>query len=301
MKTIIDTDLGEDIDDILACAFALRSPELDVLAITTVDGDTQGRARIARKLLSVLGRPDVAAAAGYHHALPRTDLTYPPGTAVRQGEVAPTEEGLPPESPLRADDLIAKLASDYPGEVTVVTIGSMTNVGTALLRHPRTAELLRGVVTNGGNFGPGRPTHIGWNLRYDPLAAAVVAHSGVPWTLLPENTTRYAGLRVEEEARLRAAGTPLTELLTLAIDSWRRNKPDATPTPHLSDLNVLAHLLGLVTTHPGRVSLTLTPGDLPGLTLEYRPDGPHLLGEELTPEQGAALREEWLARVTRQS
>ena len=296
IKVIVDTDIGEDIDDILATAFALRSPELVVAAITTVDGDTEGRSRIARKLLAVMGSSEIPVAAGYQHSMPRTDLIYPPGTAVRQGEVAPGEEGLPAAAALRADELIARQAAQYPGEITVVTIGSMTNVAMALVRYPETAANIRGIVTNGGQFS-GRPVEIGWNLRYDPIAAVVVASSGVPWTLLPENTTRFAGLRAEEEQRLRQVDTPLARLLTQAIDAWRRNKADATPTPHLSDLNVFAYLLGWVKTRRGRAILTTVPGGLAGLDVQDDPEGPHLLGEEIPPEQGAALRELWMRRI----
>ena len=71
-KTLIDTDIGEDIDDVLAVAFALRSPEFEVLGITTVDGDTRARARIARKLALVCGKPGVPVAAGYARAMPPT-------------------------------------------------------------------------------------------------------------------------------------------------------------------------------------------------------------------------------------
>jgi len=64
IKVIIDTDIAEDIDDILVTAFALNSPEFDVLAITTVDGNVQARSRVARKVALLYGRPEVEVAGG---------------------------------------------------------------------------------------------------------------------------------------------------------------------------------------------------------------------------------------------
>ena len=64
MKLILDTDIGTDVDDALALAFALRHPELDLRAVTTVSGDTVRRARIAKKLLLLAGRDDIEVAAG---------------------------------------------------------------------------------------------------------------------------------------------------------------------------------------------------------------------------------------------
>src|SRR5689334_6117156 len=64
VKVIIDTDIGDDIDDAFAIALALRSPELDILGISTDYGDTAGRARILDRLLREAGRRDIPVAVG---------------------------------------------------------------------------------------------------------------------------------------------------------------------------------------------------------------------------------------------
>lgn len=296
-KVIIDTDIGEDIDDIIVTAFALLSPEFEVLAITTSGGDTEARSRLARRLTATVGRPEVAVAAGYGRRMPEPDRPWPPGEGVRQGELAPEEAGLPRACELKADKLLARLAAQHPGEVTVVTIGGMTNVGWALARYPETAGKLKQVVSNGGIFGE-RETEIGWNLRYDPLAAATVAMSGVKWVLLPENGTRFAGLRREDEERLRASDGRVAQLLTAAIGLWRKNKPDTTPQPHLSDLNVFAYLLGgWLETRPGRVTLSLAPDRLPELRVEAAAEGPHWIGGEVERGKAGELRELVMGRL----
>jgi inosine-uridine nucleoside N-ribohydrolase len=297
-KVILDTDIGEDIDDILVTAFALNSPEFEVLAITTVDGDTEARSRIARRMTAAYGKPHIPVAAGYPHSMPRGDFDIAPGTSVTQGELAAEEDELPAPSALRADELIARLAAEHPGEVWVLTIGSMTNIGQAFVRLPRVMSDLRGVITNGGGFVR-PPTAIGWNLRYDPLAAAVVARSGVKWTLLPEGATHQATLRETEVRRIREAGMETTDLLARAIDLWWQNKPDAGTTPHLSDLNVFAHLLDgdWLPVRRGRAVFTISPDRIAGLAVEYEPGGPHLLGGEVPEDRGAELRDLFMQRI----
>ena len=299
-KIIIDTDVGEDIDDILVSAFALVSPEFEVLAITTVDGDTQARARIARRLTDVCGKPDIPVAAGYVLNMPQADPETVGTESVTQFDLAPDEKGLPPPCDLPADQLIAKLACEHPGEVSVLTIGSMTNLGQAFVRYPDALGRLRQVVTNGGNFGANRPTRIGWNLRYDPVAASIVARGPVQWVLLPENAAGSARLSHADVRRIRDAHRPLPRLLAQAIDLWSVNKREVQGgPPHLSDLNVLAYLLGgWIDAGCGRVSITVPPrGQLPELRVEYDPEGPHLLGGVVTQAKGSDLRELFLQRI----
>jgi len=299
VKVIIDTDIGEDIDDILVTAFALNSPEFEVLAVTTVDGNVAARSRVARKLALLYGKPELPVAEGYVRGIPQEDTTYSGFSGgVRYGEIAPDEQGLPPGSLLRADELIARLALRYPGQVSLVTIGSMSNAGQLLVRYPEAAAKLKQIVTNGGNFSSPEQS-IGWNLRYDPLAAAIVSRSTVPWVLLSESTTRYCGLREEDVARLKNAGRPTTELLLQAIHWWHTNKTDATALPHVSDLNTFAYLLGgWVETTPGKVFIEIGPeGTLPGFRAEDDPRGRVLLGREIPREKAANLREVLMERL----
>jgi len=298
-KVIIDTDIGEDIDDILVCAFALVSPEFDVLAITTTDCDVRARSRIARKLLTVVGRTDVPVASGYAVRMPAPDLEGKPNDGMTQTDLAPDETGLPPECPLTADALIAKLAEEHPGEVSLVTIGMMSNAGHLLVKYHGAAAKLKQIVTNGGNFSPDRETQIGWNLRYDPVAAALVARGPVPWVLLPENAMAGFGPGEDGVRRLRESSEPLPRFLVRAIDLWKENKRDAGPVPHVSDLNAFAWLMGgWLEDEPGRVTLRIPPqGEQAGLEVQADPDGPHRLGRPMVPDKGGAIRELLLERI----
>jgi inosine-uridine nucleoside N-ribohydrolase len=299
IKVIIDTDIAEDIDDIICTAFALNSPEFEVLAITTVDGNVAARSRVARRVAQLYGMPQLPVAAGYVRNIPLPDTTYTGFSGgVRYGEVAPDENGLPPGSPLKADELIARLAERYPGEVSVVTIGSMSNIGQLLTRFPESAAKLKQIVSNGGNFS-GSEHSIGWNLRYDPVAAIIAARSRVPWVLLSESTSRYCSPRAEDVKRLQESSLPTAKILVEAIKWWHTNKVDATTLPHVSDLNVFAYLLGgWVETVPGDVFIDIGPrGSMSGFRVQDNPKGKILLGREIPREKGGRLREIFFERL----
>lgn len=300
---IIDTDIGEDIDDLLVLSFALNSPEFEVLAVTTVDGDTEARSRISRRMTLAYGQPNIPVVAGYPRSIPHGNIPYPPGTAISQNDVAPNEEGLPPACSKGADELIASLANESPGEVYVITIGSMTNIGQTLIRYPETAQKLAGVITNGGNFGPDRETRIGWNLRYDPIAASIVARSGVRWVLLSESMQNLGGLYFEDVENIKTRGLETTDLIMTAIEGWRKNKKECGPDsiPHLSDLRCFAYLLGgIIETIPGYASLIVSPygaSEYCGLKIEQNPKGSHLLGWKVAEEDGKRLHDLFMERI----
>ncbi len=298
VKVIVDTDIGENIDDLLAIAFALTSPEFEILAITTVSGDTQARSRIARRLTAAFGKPDLPVAAGYVDSIPHGDRRVASEASPPQGSLAPKEAGLPEPSPLRADQLIARLAAERPGEISLLTIGALTNLGHAVVRFPETALNLRGVITCGGRFAA-PPVAIGSNLREDPIAAAIVACSGVDWTLLSEGLMSDAPLREDDIGRIRAAGLPTTDLIAEAIDLWRRNKPEAAPRPDLDDLVVFFYLLDsdYIPVRAGRAIIAISPDRVPELWVEHDPAGPHALARPLIPERAEELRELFLSRI----
>ena len=299
IKIILDTDIAEDIDDILVTAFAISAPEFEVMAVTVVDGGVQARSRVARKVAKLYGQPNIPVAEGYSRSMPLTDKYYPGFTGgVRYGEVAPDDEGLPAPSPLKADELIARIAKENPGEVTVLTVGSMSNVGHLLVRYPEEAAKLKAIVTNGGRFVSAEDQSIGWNLRYDPVAAAIAQRSEVPWVLLSETSSRWASPRQEDVDRLERTGLPTTQLLTDAIRWWRTNKTDATRLPHVSDLNVFAYLLGLIEVERGNMLIEIGPkGKLPGFRVEADPKGKILFGNIIPRQSAEALREYFVERL----
>ncbi len=236
---IIDTDPGNgipgsDIDDAIAIALALRSPALDLLGLTTVAGNVEvhdatvcalelieraGATHVpvcpgaARPLVSdpaplragIHARETSELAARLWHGIPRP---RPAGTADRRGAVE-----------FLVDTVLAR-----PGEVTLVPIGPLTNIATALLAEPRLAAAVREIIWMGGAVRvPGSITPVNeLNASYDPEATAIVLHSGAPLTLVPLDVTTRTCLTPTDVARIRAAGTPLAEYVAAISEPWVR-------------------------------------------------------------------------------
>ena len=127
---VLDTDIGTDVDDALALAFAVRHPDIELVAVTTVSGDTLKRAQIAAKLLRLAGRGDVEVAAGIGDTGPPDAGSAWMGHEGR-GLLEPGEE-LPISERDGVEVLLRTCASDTNCEVA--TIGMQTNVAAAL-RH----------------------------------------------------------------------------------------------------------------------------------------------------------------------
>lgn len=192
---ILDTDIGTDVDDALALVLAARSSEVELVGVSTVCADVDLRARIARKLLLLLDRPDVPVAAGLPLPLLQRPRARPMGHE-GVGLLLPGEkvEGV---SDSHAVDLIADAVASRPREVTLVCVGALSNAAAALLHHPDLARHLREVVVMGGAFHPVYlddievPRHFETNFNNDPHAAEAVFRSGAP----PPNRARRGDLQ----------------------------------------------------------------------------------------------------------
>jgi purine nucleosidase len=196
-RIILDTDLamgapGSDIDDGFALALALADPGISVELVTTVGGnsDVDTSTRLTVELLGVLGRADVPVVRGAGR--PLNPALWPPGLAAAASERS-----------YAAAEIVARVMAE-PGELTLVTIGPLTNVALALMLEPRVASAVRGVVVMGGVFL--EQTNVGWmpgeyNFWCDPDAAQIVLESGA--------TLRLVGLDVTRRVRLSRADCAL--------------------------------------------------------------------------------------------
>ncbi|MFH1069995.1 MAG: nucleoside hydrolase [Candidatus Glassbacteria bacterium] len=304
IKIIIDTDIGEDVDDALIVAFALNSPEFELLAVTTVDGQVEARSRITRRLTQAYGRPEIPVAAGYVWNMPWPDDQDVATGGLTQGELAPDETGLPPAYPGPADELIARLADRFPGEIYLLTLGSKSNAGQLLVRHPHSAARLKAIVSSGGFMTAegftGALVPMDWNFRYDPLASATIMRSSVPWVITPSQTVNSTGgIPWDQVERLRQAGLPTTDLLVRSIELWLKNKPDHSPYPHIADLSAFAWVLGgWLTAERYEVAMLVPPaGQVGQLKLEKNPRGRALVANPLPAEKGPVLRELFMERL----
>jgi len=189
-KVIIDTDPG--VDDALALLFAMRSPELKIEAITAVAGNVPLDLTVsnALRMVEIAGRTDIPVAAGARAPLRRKLVTATShGMNGLGGIEFPAPEIKPVDEP--AADAIERIVSRSPGEVSIIAVGPLTNVATALQAYPWLAKQIREIVLMGGSLSGGNMTPAAeFNIYLDPEGASVVFRSGVRVTMVGLDVTR---------------------------------------------------------------------------------------------------------------
>ena len=234
-KIIIDTDIGDDVDDAFAIALALRSPELQILGISTTFGNTETRAKLLDRLLGEAGREDIPVSVG------------PPTPAAGQFTQRRYADGgrFARTSHPKAVDFILEQIRRFPGQITLVAIGPLGNVGALIDKDAETFRKLKRVVLMGGSIERGygdlgytkpRGPEAEWNIKNDIPSAQKLFASGVPIFMMPLDSTQLKLDEVKREV-LFQAGTPLTDALTLLYHEWGQL------TPTLFDVMTIAYIL----------------------------------------------------------
>jgi len=214
VPVILDTDIGDDIDDTWALVLALKSPELDVKLVVTDFGNTEHRAKIVARLLEVAGRSDIPIGIGIQENdaegpqsewVKGYDLSKYPGRILKDGVQALIDTAMSSSEP-----------------VTLIAIGPPPNLRAALEREPRIAGKLRLAGMYGslrlGYSGKPKPEPE-WNVRASPAAARALL--GAPWAeaiSTPLDTCGLVRLKGERYARVRDSEDPLLRAL---IENYR--------------------------------------------------------------------------------
>lgn len=234
---LLDTDIGDDIDDALALALALNSPEIDLIGVTTVFGDTLKRAQLAQHVLHVSGRGNIPVAVGVGKPLQQR---HPPSGVAQAEILGNCSPDLDSFSTFSGPELIVQQALEHAGQLTLVCIGPLTNVALALLIEPHIVSAIQNIVLMGGTSGMPLPE---WNVRSDVKAAHMVLHAGIPITLVGLNVTTRCQLRKRDIERLHTATTPQAQLLYQLLTIWRQHRPRWHPKhPYLHDPLTIAAL-----------------------------------------------------------
>src|SRR5216683_3038526 len=212
VRVIIDTDPG--VDDALALLLAMRSPELKIEAITAVAGNVPLDLTLPNtlRMVEIAGRTDIPVAAGARAPLLRRLVTaaYAHGENGLGGAVFPEPTTKPVASP--AAKFISQIVRKYPGDVTLITIGPLTNIATALNSDPELASMVRALVMMGGSLSGGNITPAAeFNVYVDPEAARIVFQSGIPVTMVGLDVTRRTSLTDEHLHTLEAAQNPVSQ------------------------------------------------------------------------------------------
>jgi purine nucleosidase len=227
----LDTDIGDDIDDAFALALALHSPELRLLGVTTAYGDTELRARLVDRYLGAVGRSDIPVAAGV-----QTQTT----NHLTQAAYALQ---IPERKHADGVEFLLGQIREHPGQITLISIGPLNNVGAAIERDPATFRQLKRVVIMGGSVyrgyddwktGTRRPPSSEWNVRCDPEGLRALLASGVPVFMMPLDSTQIR-LETKEREAIFSHGSPLTDQLTLLYHQWLGGYLDHSLAPTLFD------------------------------------------------------------------
>jgi purine nucleosidase len=221
-QILLDTDIGSDVDDAIALALVLAcSRQLELVAVTTVGGDSPVRARIAAGLLELAGRRGVDVCVGEERPLLRSPQRF-----AMAGHEWRYLDGLPdvPVSSEPSPERIVRAACEVPG-LELVTVGPLTNLARAVALDPELPGRVAGLTVMGGHV---REVRIGshvcepgidYNLCSDPEATLAVLGAGFRTTLVTADVTLSTWMTTADLERFERAG-PLARALAGQIRIW---------------------------------------------------------------------------------
>lgn len=244
---ILDTDPGQD--DAVAILVALASPEVEVVAITTVAGNVPQPlvTENALAMCELAGRGDVPVHRGADAPLERELYTaeYVHGPSGIDGAELPSVTTEPADG--HAVDVIVATCLEATEPVTICPVGPLTNLATAIAKEPAVVGAIREVALMGGGFfAGGNTTPVAeFNIFVDPHAASIVLNSGVPITMFPLDVTHQAIVLPEDIKRIRDLGTPVGDAVAGMLEYYERHDLEkyGTAGAPLHDPCVIAYLI----------------------------------------------------------
>lgn len=247
-KIIIDTDPG--IDDAMAILAAFRSPELEILGLTTVFGNTDVEhcSLNALRLVEIAGKDGTPVCKGATSPMILTDMEL--GTHVHGLDGMGNTNPPPPKGeldPRSADEFIIEMVKKYPGEITLAPLGPLTNIALALQRAPEIAALVDEVVLMGGNaYAPGNISPAAEaNIFHDPHAAEIVFRTDWQVTMIGLDATTKIIIRPDQLEKIYAAdneGVRLLQRIQPAYQAFHDQIYGFGGAFHLHDPSVTAYL-----------------------------------------------------------
>jgi len=271
VRVLLDTDIGNDIDDAVCLAYLLAHPRCDLLGITTVSAEPKARAKLASVLCRAAGR-DVPILPGAADPLASPPLQGPPPQAAALARW-PHETTFPRGE---AAEFLCRTIRAHPGQVTLLTIGPLTNVASLFAADPEIPSLLDSLVMMAGLF-LGTAGKAEWNVRCDPHAAARVYAA-------PVRRHRSVGLDVTTRVRMPARAfldrcdTPLLRPVADMAATWFAERPylsfhDPLAAATLFDPGLCSFARGTVTVTPDGVT-----------SWRAHDGGPHEVAVDVLPE-----------------
>ncbi len=297
IRAILDTDIGTDVDDILALALMLRSPEIKLEGVTCVYGDVLLRARMVLKLLQLSGHTDVPVMMGARTPLLGLRPVYWAGHE-GQGLLEPADETLEP-CPEHAADFLIRKVMDSPGEIHLIAIGPLTNVALAFLREPDLAHSLAGLTIMGGVVRSADRLDLPYsehNIRCDPEAAHIVLSAGAATTLIPLDATTQVQIHQEGVSRIRASGSPFHEAVARQVELYPRYASQGSTFLHDPLAVAVVFEPDLVKLRPLHVDVELGGQHTVGVTLARMPTEDAPANAQMALDVDVSAFEELLVR-----
>ena len=209
-QVVLDVDVG--IDDAAMMLFLAAEPGAEIVAVGSTHGNCSAAqaAANALRVLEAVGLAHVPVAVGAESPLPNAVHS-----AHVHGHDGLGDAGLPPPRGVPSGESAAaqllRLSRERPGELDLLAVGAMTNLGLALERDPEVLRRFRRVIILGGYArepASGDPVTVDANVFHSPAAAEALFASGSPLTVVPVDTTNHSILEEDQIDRLRAAATP---------------------------------------------------------------------------------------------
>jgi purine nucleosidase len=222
---IFDTDIGTDVDDILALAVLARSPELNLIGVTTVYGNTQLRARITKVTCNLLGCTDTDVLIGEQETLTGRQIAW----AGHEGYGVPNLDKAEVSATPGAVDYLLEKANRFAGELEALATGPLTNIGSAIKKDAATFSKLKHLYLMGGAYWLDRPEH---NIKCDPEAAKIVFESGIPITAIGLDITLRVLLEANDVGQIAQLGNGVGALLEDQILRWWELRNITANHPH---------------------------------------------------------------------
>jgi purine nucleosidase len=210
---ILDTDIGTDVDDILALVLLARAAELRLIGVTTVYGDTSLRARMTRLVLDRLDCTHVPIGVGARETL----TGWPVWWAGHEVQGLPGLEGVQINEDETAAAMLRRAAAEHRGRLELFAIGPLTNVAEAISGDENFAASLHHLYIMGGAFWMEQAEH---NIKSDPEAADVVFRSGIQMTVCGLDVAKRVWLREPDIVRIREEAGDIGPILEDQVRRW---------------------------------------------------------------------------------
>lgn len=221
MKILLDTDIGDDIDDAFALRFLLNCADVEFVGVTTVYKNVAQRARIAKNMLNLAGKGRIPVHAGVNKPLQK-DIRLLLNEEVGANGLIDIDhythdiDGVAYDG----DDAVGfmlECAKRYPHEITLVAIGPLTNVATAIQRDKEAFSLFKKVLLMGGRFNDKVSE---WNVETDPQAAQIVFGSGIPTVSISFDATVKTSMTKRDVEKINASVHPADKYLAKMMNRW---------------------------------------------------------------------------------